>query len=42
VIRDAGRARYDWDAELAVVIGPGGRDIPAERALEHVADLRLT
>ena len=37
VIRDAGRARYDWDAELAVVIGPGGRDIPAERALEHVA-----
>ncbi len=37
VIRDASRARYDWEAELAVVIGLGGRDIPAERALEHVA-----
>ena len=37
VIRDAERARYDWEAELAVVIGTGGRDIPAGRALEHVA-----
>jgi 2-keto-4-pentenoate hydratase/2-oxohepta-3-ene-1,7-dioic acid hydratase in catechol pathway len=37
VIRDVGRARYDWEAELAVVIGLGGRDIPAERALAHVA-----
>jgi 2-keto-4-pentenoate hydratase/2-oxohepta-3-ene-1,7-dioic acid hydratase in catechol pathway len=37
VIRDAERARYDWEAELAVVIGVGGRDIPIERALEHVA-----
>ena len=37
VIRDAERARYDWEAELAVVIGTGGRDIPARRALEHVA-----
>jgi 2-keto-4-pentenoate hydratase/2-oxohepta-3-ene-1,7-dioic acid hydratase in catechol pathway len=27
----------DWEAELAVVIGRGGRDIPAERALDHVA-----
>lgn len=26
----------DWEAELAVVIGKGGCDIPAERALEHV------
>jgi 2-keto-4-pentenoate hydratase/2-oxohepta-3-ene-1,7-dioic acid hydratase in catechol pathway len=37
VIRDSERARYDWEAELAVVIGVGGRDIPAGRALEHVA-----
>jgi 2-keto-4-pentenoate hydratase/2-oxohepta-3-ene-1,7-dioic acid hydratase in catechol pathway len=27
----------DWEAELAVVIGTGGKDIPAERALDHVA-----
>ncbi len=28
----------DWEAELAVVIGrPGGRDIPVDRALAHVA-----
>lgn len=26
----------DYEVELAVVIGRGGRDIPAERALEHV------
>ncbi|MGO9081081.1 MAG: fumarylacetoacetate hydrolase family protein [Streptosporangiaceae bacterium] len=37
VIRDAERARYDWEAELAVVIGTGGRDIRPARALEHVA-----
>lgn len=27
----------DYEAELAVVIGKAGRDIPKERALEHVA-----
>jgi 2-keto-4-pentenoate hydratase/2-oxohepta-3-ene-1,7-dioic acid hydratase in catechol pathway len=37
VIRDAEHARYDWEAELAVVIGVAGRDIPVERALDHVA-----
>jgi 2-keto-4-pentenoate hydratase/2-oxohepta-3-ene-1,7-dioic acid hydratase in catechol pathway len=37
VIRDHKRAQYDWEAELGVVIGVGGRDIPAGRALEHVA-----
>ncbi|MDE3192772.1 MAG: fumarylacetoacetate hydrolase family protein [Chloroflexota bacterium] len=26
----------DWEAELAVVIGKPGRDIPEDRALEHV------
>jgi 2-keto-4-pentenoate hydratase/2-oxohepta-3-ene-1,7-dioic acid hydratase in catechol pathway len=30
-------AFVDWEAELVVVIGRGGRRIPAERALEHVA-----
>lgn len=30
-------ARYDWEAELAVVIGVGGRDISVEDALSHVA-----
>ena len=29
--------KLDFEAELAVVIGRGGRHIPAERALEHVA-----
>jgi len=28
--------KWDWEAELALVIGKGGRDIPKERALEHV------
>jgi 2-keto-4-pentenoate hydratase/2-oxohepta-3-ene-1,7-dioic acid hydratase in catechol pathway len=37
VIRDAARARYDWEIELAVIIGRGGRDIPAVDALAHVA-----
>jgi 2-keto-4-pentenoate hydratase/2-oxohepta-3-ene-1,7-dioic acid hydratase in catechol pathway len=37
VIRSAARARYDWEAELAVVIGTAGKDIEAERAVAHVA-----
>lgn len=28
--------RVDWEVELVAVIGRGGRDIPEERALEHV------
>lgn len=28
--------QLDWEAEMAVVIGVGGRHIPEERALEHV------
>ena len=27
----------DWEVELAVVIGTGGRDIPLDEALDHVA-----
>jgi 2-keto-4-pentenoate hydratase/2-oxohepta-3-ene-1,7-dioic acid hydratase in catechol pathway len=30
-------ALLDWEAELAAVIGVGGRDVPRERALAHVA-----
>ncbi|BEP14872.1 fumarylacetoacetate hydrolase family protein [Acidothermaceae bacterium B102] len=30
-------ARYDWEVELAIVIGIGGRDIPLDKALSHVA-----
>lgn len=30
-------ALYDWEVELAVVIGIGGRDIATEDALRHVA-----
>ncbi len=37
VVRSPDEARYDWEAELAAVIGIGGRDIPAAGALAHVA-----
>ncbi len=37
VIRAPEKARYDWEAELAVVIGIGGRDIATRYALTHVA-----
>lgn len=34
---DSGLTRLlDWECELGVVIGQGGRDIPAEKAYEHV------
>ena len=37
IVHSAETARYDWEAELAVVIGTGGRDISREDALSHVA-----
>jgi 2-keto-4-pentenoate hydratase/2-oxohepta-3-ene-1,7-dioic acid hydratase in catechol pathway len=37
VVRDVEAARYDWEAELAVVIGTGGRDIPLAEARSHIA-----
>jgi 2-keto-4-pentenoate hydratase/2-oxohepta-3-ene-1,7-dioic acid hydratase in catechol pathway len=37
VISEADRARYDWEAELAVVIGVRGKNIDPERAGFHVA-----
>jgi 2,4-diketo-3-deoxy-L-fuconate hydrolase len=37
LVKDTARARYDWEAELAVVIGTAGKDLSAERAMAHVA-----
>jgi 2-keto-4-pentenoate hydratase/2-oxohepta-3-ene-1,7-dioic acid hydratase in catechol pathway len=37
IVRSPEQARYDWEAELAVVIGVGGRDIGVRDALAHVA-----
>jgi 2-keto-4-pentenoate hydratase/2-oxohepta-3-ene-1,7-dioic acid hydratase in catechol pathway len=37
VISSAARARYDWEAELAVIIGIRGKNIGAERAGCHAA-----
>lgn len=37
VVRPRVSASLDWEGELAVIIGRPGRDIPAERAYEHVA-----
>jgi 2-keto-4-pentenoate hydratase/2-oxohepta-3-ene-1,7-dioic acid hydratase in catechol pathway len=37
IARAPERDRLDWEAELAVVIGTGGRDIPQQQALNHVA-----
>jgi 2-keto-4-pentenoate hydratase/2-oxohepta-3-ene-1,7-dioic acid hydratase in catechol pathway len=33
--------KVDWEGEIAVVIGRGGRNIPRERAYEHVFGLTL-
>jgi len=37
----ASSSQIDYEAELAVVMGKGGRDIPEERAMEHVAGYTL-
>jgi 2-keto-4-pentenoate hydratase/2-oxohepta-3-ene-1,7-dioic acid hydratase in catechol pathway len=37
LIKPAISDEFDYEGELAVVIGKGGRHIPAERALDHVA-----
>jgi 2-keto-4-pentenoate hydratase/2-oxohepta-3-ene-1,7-dioic acid hydratase in catechol pathway len=36
VIRPIASPELDWEGELAVVIGKGGKRIPTERAMEHV------
>lgn len=33
--------RVDWEAELVVVVGRGGRDIPPGKALDHVAGVMV-
>lgn len=37
IVRPAECGQLDYEAELAVVIGKGGRRIPADRAHEHIA-----
>lgn len=37
VLRPAFSERFDWEGELAFVIGKGGRHIAAEDAFEHIA-----
>lgn len=37
IVRPKVSEQYDFEGEVAVIIGKGGRHIPAERALEHVA-----
>lgn len=37
VLRPAFSERFDWEGELALVIGKGGRHIPKARAFEHIA-----
>jgi len=37
MIRPSVSQQFDFEGELALVIGKGGRHIPVERALEHVA-----
>lgn len=37
VLRPAFSERFDWEGELAFVIGKGGRNIPKAQAFEHIA-----
>jgi 2-keto-4-pentenoate hydratase/2-oxohepta-3-ene-1,7-dioic acid hydratase in catechol pathway len=37
VVKPVDVDQLDWEVELAVVIGIGGRRIPADRAMDHVA-----
>ncbi len=41
IVRPSVSAQLDYEGEIALVIGKGGRHIPAGRALEHVAALTL-
>jgi 2,4-diketo-3-deoxy-L-fuconate hydrolase len=42
VILPEGVDRIDWEAELAVVIGRQGKNIPAGKAMDHVAGFMTT
>ncbi len=37
IVRPRVSESLDWEGELAVIIGKGGRDIPEDKAYEHVA-----
>lgn len=37
IVRPKVSESLDWEGELAVIIGQGGRDIPEDKAYEHVA-----
>lgn len=37
IVRPKVSESLDWEGELAVIIGRGGRDIPEDKAYEHVA-----
>lgn len=37
LVKPARSDRFDYEGELAIVIGKGGRNIPADRALNHIA-----
>lgn len=37
IVRPIGTSKLDYEGEMALVIGRGGRRIPRERAMEHVA-----
>jgi 2-keto-4-pentenoate hydratase/2-oxohepta-3-ene-1,7-dioic acid hydratase in catechol pathway len=37
IVRPVECEQFDYEAELTIVIGKGGRRIPAERAAEHIA-----
>jgi fumarylacetoacetate (FAA) hydrolase len=41
VVAPAGSLELDYELELGIVIGEGGRDIPAERAWYHVAGFTI-
>jgi 2-keto-4-pentenoate hydratase/2-oxohepta-3-ene-1,7-dioic acid hydratase in catechol pathway len=34
--------QHDWELELAVVIGHGGRDIPVDQAMDHIAGYTIS
>jgi 2-keto-4-pentenoate hydratase/2-oxohepta-3-ene-1,7-dioic acid hydratase in catechol pathway len=37
IVRPRVSESLDWEGELAVIVGKGGRDIPEEQAFDHVA-----
>lgn len=41
IIRPPESEKFDYEGELAVVIGKAGRRIPAERAMDHVAGFSI-